>query len=120
MCVMRQDTYHGAECDEANEGVWGDKAQANNQCVAKSLQILLLQASVDDKQKDGGHRCRAGKRVFDGGVFGQELSRQIGIGDILVVRRECITLQAERADPEFTTDINLAKFRRGKKKLSIY
>ena len=96
---MRQDTYHGAECDEANEGVWGDKAQANNQCVAKSLQILLLQASVDDKQKDGGNRSSAREGVFDSREFREQLRREVGVRDVLVMWGERVSLQTEGANP---------------------
>ena len=89
---MRQDTYHGAECDEANEGVWGDKAQANNQCVAKSLQILLLQASVDDKEENRWNLGRTRERVLDRSVLREEFGGKISVGNILIVGRERVAL----------------------------
>ena len=37
-----KETHHRSEGDQANQGVWRDQAQADDQCISESLQILLL------------------------------------------------------------------------------
>lgn len=50
---------------------------------------------------------RARKRVLDRCVFRQELRGKVSVGDILVMRGECVALQAEWTYPEFATYIDL-------------
>lgn len=45
--------------------------------------------------------------IFDGGVLWIELSRQICLWNIFIMRWERVSLQTERADPEFSSHIDL-------------
>ena len=48
------------------------------------------------------------KSVFDGDVFWEQFSGQIGVGDIFVMGWKAVARQTERTNPEFSTNINLA------------
>lgn len=101
-------SYHRAECDETDERVRGDQAQAGDQRLAKGFEILLIKTGVHHEQEDRRHRHRSGESVFDGGVFWKQLGREIGVRDVLVVRGEGVTRQAERTYPEFSSNVDLA------------
>lgn len=100
--------YHGAVGDQTHPGILRKQAQADNKGFFKSLEVVVIEARIDDVEEDRGRRRDSVEVVLDGGVFGQQLSRQIRVRDILVVRRECIALQTERTDPELASDIDLA------------
>jgi hypothetical protein len=101
-------THHGAESDQADEGIGREEAERGHKGLAESVELVLVNASVDDVEEDGRHRGRARESVLDGRVLWQQLGRQVGLRDLLVVRRERVTLKTERADPHFAADINLA------------
>ena len=61
-----------------------------------------------DEEEDGRDLGGSGERVLDRGVFWQELRREIRVGDILVMRRESVALQAERAYPKLPANVYLA------------
>ena len=46
------------------------------------------------------------KRVLNGGVLRVKLAGEIGVGDHVVVRRERVALEAERADPDLGGEID--------------
>ena len=94
------------------------QAQADNQAVLERFQVLLIQASVDNKEKDGRHLSRTSEGVFDRSEFGQQLGGQVGGRNVLVVRRESVTLQAEGADPELASHVDLAVRLQKRNKLS--
>ena len=73
------------------------------------LPILHHEASVDNKEKNRRHGHRPGEGVLDRGVFRKQLRRQIRARDVLVMRWEGIPLQAEGADPKFSTDVDLTE-----------
>ena len=79
----------------------------HRRCGGRSLQILLLQASVDDKQKDGGNRSSARQGVFDSREFREQLRREVGVRNVLVMWGESVALQTEWTDPELSAYINL-------------
>lgn len=85
------DTYHGPVCDQTNKRVRRDQTQADDDSVSQSLQIFFVHACIDDKEENGGNWRWAGKRVFDGGIFWQELGGEVRVGDVLVVRRKRVT-----------------------------
>lgn len=101
------ETHHGAKGDESDQSVRGQQAETDDKRVAKSLEFILVHAGIDDKQEDGGHRCAAREGVFDGSELGQQFGWEVGVGDIFVVGRERVALQAEGTDPKLSTDINL-------------
>ena len=49
------------------------------------------------------------KRVLNGGVQRVKLAGEIGLGDHVVVRRERVPLEAERADPDLGGEIDASK-----------
>lgn len=92
-------THHSAVCDQTNQSKWRDQAETDNKRVTESLEIVLVQTCVHDKQEYRGNLCGARKGVLDCGVFWQEFSGKISVRDILVVRGEGIALQTEWTDP---------------------
>ena len=46
--------------------------------------------------------------ILNCGILGKQLGGEVGIGDILVVRRESISRQAEGADPKLSAHVDLA------------
>lgn len=85
-----------------------EKAQADDDGVLERLEVIIVEASVDDVEEDGRDLRRAGERVLDGGVLGEEFGGEVVGGDVLVVRREGVALQAEGADPQLASDVDLA------------
>ena len=86
----------------------GEQAQADDQTVLQSLHVIFIEASINDKEKDWRHLSRSCQSIFDSCVLGQQLCRQIGSRDVLIVRWKGIALKAEGADPEFSAYIDLA------------
>lgn len=100
-------TYHSSESDETDQGIWGQQTQANDQSLSQSLELVLVDTGIDHVKEDGWDLGRSRKGVFDSGVLRQQLGRQVGSRDILVVRRERVSLKTEWTDPELSTDVNL-------------
>ena len=111
MGSAQDDTYHGAEGDQPDEGVWWEEAEADDDCLAESFQIIDVNTRIDHEEEDWGCGGRAGERVFDRGVFWKKFGRKICVGYILVMWRERVARQTEWADPEFATDVDLARAR---------
>ena len=63
------------------------------------LELLVLEAGVDHKEEDGRHVGDPLERVLDRGEVGNQLRRQVGLGDASVVRRKLVPPEAERTDP---------------------
>lgn len=99
---------HGSVGDESDEGVRGDHAEGDDEHVAEGLEVVCVEAGVDDKQEDGRHLRRPGERVLDRRVLWQQFGREVVGGQVLVVRRERVALQTERADPQLRSDVELA------------
>jgi len=106
--VPKERTDHGSVGDETDEGVGRQQAQADDDSVLERLEVIIVEASVDDVEEDGRDLRRTSERVLDGGVLGEELGGEIVGGDVLVVRREGVALQAEGADPQLASDVDLA------------
>lgn len=100
-------THHGAESDQADEGIGREEAERGHKGLAESVELVLVNASVDDVEEDGRHRGGARESVLDGRVLWQQLGREVGLRDLLVVGREGVALQTEGTDPHLATDINL-------------
>lgn len=101
-------TDHGAVGNQSDQSIWWQQAQADHQGVSESLEIGFIHACVDNEKKDGRDRSRARQRVLDCCIFGQQLRREVGIGNILVVRGEAISLQTKGTDPELSSHVDLA------------
>jgi hypothetical protein len=52
----RAHTHRCAEGDEAYHGVWGHHAERHDERVLERLQLILVEAQIDDKQKNGADR----------------------------------------------------------------
>lgn len=101
-------TYHCAVCDQTNQSVLWEQAQAHDDRVLERLQTVLLLASVDDEQEDRWRRCGAREAVFDGCAAGVKLWWDLLGRDVLVVRWQSVSLQTERTYPHPGAHIDLA------------
>lgn len=63
-------TYHGPVCDQADQGVGGDQAQADDDGIAQRLEILLVETGVHHEQEYWRYLRWASKGVFDSSVLG--------------------------------------------------
>jgi len=93
---------------QADERVRRQQTEADHERLAERLEIIRLHACVDHEHEDGRDLRRAAQRVLDRRVLGQQLRGQIGRANVLVVRRERVARQAERADPQLATHVHLA------------
>ena len=85
-----------------------EEGEGDDDALAQSLEVVLLEASVDDVEEDGGNLGRASEGVFDGGVFREKLGGEVVGGDVLVVGREGVAAETEGADPQFPAHVDLA------------
>ena len=69
--------YHGTKRDQPNESIWRQQTQTNDQRISQGLQIVVIQTGIDNKKEDGRDGGWASEGVFDGSVFGQELSGEV-------------------------------------------
>ena len=99
--------YHGAVGDQTNESVGREQTQGDNKRVLQCLEIILVNASVDDIQEDWRDLSASSQSVLDGCVFGEQLCREVGVGDVAVVGRELVAVQAEWTNPELSTRVDL-------------
>lgn len=97
-----------AKGDEPDERMLRQQTQRDNDGILERLQVILVQAGVDDVEEDGRDLHRPRERVLDCGVFRQQLGREVVARDVLVVRRERVALEAEWADPELAAHVDLA------------
>ena len=102
------DAYHRSVGNQSNESVRRDQAQRDDENVSEGFEVVSVEAGVHDEEEDGRDLSWSGKGVFDGGVFWKELRREVVGGEVLVVRREGVSLKAEGTDPEFGSDVELA------------
>ena len=102
-------THPGTKGDKTDQSVWGQQTQANDQSLSQSLELVLVDTGIDHVEEDGWDLGRSRKGIFDSGVLGQQLGGQVGSRDILVVRRERVSLKTEWTDPELSTDVNLTR-----------
>jgi hypothetical protein len=100
-------TDHGTKSDETDQSVWRQQTQADHQSLSQSLEFILVDTSVNNVEEDGWDLSRSRKGIFDSSVLGQQLGRQVGSRNILVMRREWVSLKTERTDPEFASDVDL-------------
>jgi hypothetical protein len=84
------------------------------------LELVLVDARVDDKEEDGRRGLGAGEGVLDGREVLDQLHREVCLGHPLVVRRELVAAHAERADPHLADKVNLAAWQRGRVRISQY
>lgn len=111
MKEKKEDTDHGAKGDQADQSVRREQTEADDQGISESLEVILVQAGIDDEQEYGGDLCGTCERILDGGVFGEELCGEVCAGNVLVVGRESIAGETKGAYPEFAADVDLAKRR---------
>jgi len=105
LCDLK--THHGAVGDETDESVGRKETERNDQSLLQSLQLVLVDTGVYNIEEDGRDSSWTRESVLDGRVLGEELGREVGSGNVLVVGWERVSLQTEGADPEFTSDIDL-------------
>lgn len=110
--------YHSAIGDQTNESMRREQTQGDNKRVLQCLEIILVNAGVDNIQEDWRDLSASGQSILDGCVFGEQLCREVGVGYVAVVGRELVAVQAERANPELSTRIDLT-IRRATRSKSI-
>jgi hypothetical protein len=84
-----------------------EEAEGDDDGLFESLEVVLIETGVDDEDEDGRDLSGAGEGVLDGGVFREEFGGEVVGGDVLVVRREGVALQAEGADPQLAANVDL-------------
>ena len=99
---------HRAERDETNQRVGRKETQADDESITEGFEVFFVEACVDYEDEDGGNLGGAREGVLNGRVFGEELGWEVGVRDILVVRRECVALKTKGTYPEFAADVDLA------------
>ena len=104
---MDSDAYHSAICDQSNQGILGEQAQAHDDGVLESLQAILLLAGIHDEQENRGRGSGPVEAVLDGSAAWVELRGDGFLGDVLVVGWERVPGQAEGAYPLPRAHINL-------------
>lgn len=85
-----------------------EETEGDDDALAEGLEVVLVEASVDDVEEDGRDLGWPGEGVLDGGILGEELGGQVVGRNVLVVRRERVALEAERADPQLAAHVDLA------------
>lgn len=84
--------YHSTISDQSDQGMGRQQAQADDQRVLQGLEVILVNASVDNVQEDGRNLCTPSQGVLDGCVFGEQFSWEVGVGDVSVVGRELVAV----------------------------
>lgn len=76
---------HRVEGDKRDEGVVGQVVEEEElELILEGKEVMLRSGEIDEKDEGKGMRRRRRtrlKRVLDGAVCREELSREIGIGD---------------------------------------
>lgn len=102
-------SYHCAVCDQTDQSVLWQQAQAHDDRVLQRLQAVLLLASVDNEEENRRRRGGAREAVLDRCAAGVKLWRNLLGGDVLVVRRQSVSLQTEGAYPHPCAHVDLAE-----------
>jgi hypothetical protein len=89
--------------------MWGQETQTDNERILEGLEIILIHARINHIQKDGRDLSTPRQRVLDRCVLREQLSREVGVGDVAVMRWELVTMQTEGADPEFSSGVDLTR-----------
>lgn len=84
--------YHGTISDQSDQGMGRQQAQADDQRVLQGLEVILINAGVNNVQENGRNLCTSGQSVLDGCVFGEQFCREVGVGDVAVVWRELVAV----------------------------
>lgn len=105
--IRAECTDHGAVRDETDERVRREHGERDDEDVPKRLEVVRVEAGVNDEEEDGRDLGRAGEGVFDGRVLGQELGREVVGREVFVVRGEGVALETQGADPELCADVEL-------------
>mmetsp|Transcript_26624 Transcript_26624/g.55553 ORF Transcript_26624/g.55553 Transcript_26624/m.55553 type:complete len:474 (-) Transcript_26624:93-1514(-) len=103
--------YVGPVSDEAHQGVLRQQVERLLQRVLKLVELVVVDAYVDDEDEGGGGGLGGRlELVLHGGVLGDELGGEVSLAYVLgVVGREVVSLQAERAGPQLAPEVNLAE-----------
>jgi hypothetical protein len=100
--------YHGAICDQAHEGIWGQQAQAHNDRVLQRLQAILFLACVDDEQEDGRRPRGGGETILDGSAVRVQLEGDLVGRDVLVLHGKLVPVETEGTYPDTGAHVDLA------------
>jgi hypothetical protein len=100
-------TYHGTVCDQADQRILREQAQAHDDRVLERLQAVLLLACVHDEYEDRRGLDRLRKAVLDGSAVCVQLWGYLLLRDVLVVRREVVTVETEGAYPHAGAHVDL-------------
>lgn len=97
-----------------------EETQAHDDCVSKGLEVRLIYTSINNVEEYRRRRCRAGQGVFNGGIFGEELRGQVSVGDVLIMWRKSVPRETEWADPELSSDVDLAIYGQSMNNVTYY
>jgi len=99
-----------AKCHEANERVVGKKPQGLAERGFEQVELFGNDAGVEEEEEDRGvGEVRVDvvvELVLDSGVLGIEFGREVGFGDLGVVRGKVVAVVAEGADPDLGGEVD--------------
>jgi hypothetical protein len=104
---------HGTEGDETHQGIGWQQTETDYEGFSQTLEVVFVEAGVYDVEEDGRGRRGTGEGILDCGILGKELSGEVGVGDVSVMRWEGVARHAEGADPQLRPHIDLTVRRRG-------
>lgn len=105
------DLSHGTEGDETYQSIGWQETETDHEGFTETLEVVFIEAGVYNVEEDGWSRRGAREGVLNGGILGEELCGEIGVGDVSVVRREGIARHAKGADPQLGPHIDLTEAR---------
>lgn len=99
---------HSTKCDQTHQCVLRDEGEGHEDGVLECLELIFREASIHYEEIDGREGVAGRKGIFNSGIVGDELSREVGLTDIRIVCRELVSLVAYWAHPQFSTHIHSA------------
>lgn len=102
---------HSTERDETNQSVGRQQAQADDDGFLERIEIFLVQTGIDHKEENRRDLSRSREGVLDRRVLWKKLGREVGRRNVLVMRREGVSLQTKGTDPDLASSVDGARNR---------
>lgn len=101
-------SHHGSISNQPHQSVRWDQTQTDDDCVAESLDLVLIQACIDYEEEDGWDLSWSTEGIFYRGEFRHELGGEVGIGYLFVMGWECVSGEAKGTYPKLSANVDLA------------